>query len=161
MKRCVETVGSEQNIEFAFLTVTQEHAFMIMDKEQTGISVKGKRDAMKAVFVPSRGLISQLGSFTRQLCTNGPELIKRELSPLPAPLLIHIHPESTYRDLASLSEQVLKFTSLSWRSTLPAKLPVTIYYSDLIAGLLSRLKSVPDWSPAMLNVKLRASKWFL
>ncbi len=161
MKRCVETVGSEQNIEFAFLTVTQEHAFMIMDKEQTGISVKGKRDAMKAVFVPSRGLISQLGSFTRLLCTNGPELIKRELSPLPAPLLIHIHPESTYRDLASLSEQVLKFTSLSWRSTLPAKLPVTIYYSDLIAGLLSRLKSVPDWSPAMLNVKLRASKWFL
>jgi hypothetical protein len=44
--------------------VTQEHAFMIMDKEQTGISVKGKRDAMKAVYVPPRGLICQLGSFT-------------------------------------------------------------------------------------------------
>jgi hypothetical protein len=88
-------------------------------------------------------------------------LIKRPVSPLPLPLLVHIHPESTYRDLASLAEQVLKFTSLSWRSTLPAKLPVTIYYSELIAGLLSRLRGVPDWSPAMLNIKLRASKWFL
>ena len=116
---------------------------------------------VKAVFVPQRGVIVQLGSFTRVLCTNGPELIKRPVSPLPAPLLVHIHPESTYRDLASLSEQVLKFTSLSWRSTLPAKLPVTIYYSELIAGLLSRMRGVPDWSPAMLNIKLRASKWFL
>jgi len=161
MRRCVESVGSEQNIEFAFLTVTQDHSFLILDKEQKGITVRSKPGAVKAAYVPMRGLISQLGSFTRLLCTNGPELIKREASPLPAPLLVHIHPESTYRSLSSLTEQVLKFTSLSWRSTLPAKLPVTIYYSDLIAGLLSRLKHVPDWSPAMLNVKLRASKWFL
>jgi hypothetical protein len=161
MRKCVESVGNEQNIEFAFLTVTQEHSFLILDKEQRGIAVRNKHGAFKATYVPMRGLISQLGSFTRLLCTNGPELIKRETSPLPAPLLVHIHPESTYRSLSSLTEQVLKFTSLSWRSTLPAKLPVTIYYSDLIAGLLSRLKHVPDWSPAMLNVKLRASKWFL
>ncbi len=161
MRKCVENVGNEQNMEFAFLTVTQDHSFLILDKEQQGISVRGRPGSAKAVYVPMRGLISQLGSFTRLLCTNGPELIKREMSPLPAPLLVHIHPESTYRSLSSLTEQVLKFTSLSWRSTLPSKLPVTIYYSDLIAGLLSRLKHVPDWSPAMLNVKLRASKWFL
>ena len=161
MRKCAERVGSEQHIEFAFLTVTQDHSFLIMDKEQPGLPIRGRTGAVKAVYVPQRGLISQLGGFTRLLCTNGPELIKREMSPLPAPLLVHIHPESTYRSLSSLTEQVLKFTSLSWRSTLPSKLPVTIYYSDLIAGLLSRLKHVPDWSPAMLNVKLRASKWFL
>ena len=60
--------------------------------------------------------------------------------------------------------------STTWQNAATAVLPiglslihisVTIYYSDLIAGLLSRLKHVPDWSPAMLNVKLRASKWFL
>ncbi len=62
---------------------------------------------------------------------------------------------------AYLTEQVLKFTSLSWRSTLPARKPVTIYYSELIAGLLARFRAGPDWSPAVLNTKLRASRWFL
>jgi hypothetical protein len=161
MKDCVATVGNEQNMEFAFLTVTQDHPFRLFDRVQQGIPMKNQPEVKKAVFVPQRGVVAQLGSFTRLLCTNGPELIKRPVSPLPLPLLVHIHPESTYRDLASLAEQVLKFTSLSWRSTLPAKLPVTIYYSELIAGLLSRLRGVPDWSPAMLNIKLRASKWFL
>ena len=161
MKDCVATLGNEQNVEFAFLTVTQDHPFRLFDRDQSGIPMRNYGDVRKAVFVPQRGAIAQLGSFTRLLCSNGPELIKRPVSPLPLPLLLHIHPESTYRDLASLAEQVLKFTSLSWRSTLPAKLPVTIYYSELIAGLLSRLRAVPDWSPAMLNIRLRSSKWFL
>jgi hypothetical protein len=103
----------------------------------------------------------QLGRYTRLLCTNGPGLIKRVTSPLPSPVLVHLHPESTYRDLAYLTDQVLKFTALSWRSTLPAEKPVTIYYSELIAELLARLHAVPDWSPAVLNTKLRTSKWFL
>jgi hypothetical protein len=161
MKDCVATVGGEQNVEFAFLTATQDHPFRLFDRDQKGVPVRTQADVLKAVFVPQRGVVAQLGAFTRLLCTNGPELIKRRVSPLPLPLLVHIHPESTYRDLASLAEQVLKFTSLSWRSTLPAKLPVTIYYSELIAGLLSRMRTVPDWSSAMLNIKLRASKWFL
>ncbi len=161
MKDCVATVGDEQNLEFAFLTVTQQHPFRLFDREQKGVPLRNNPAVLKAVLVPQRGLIAQLGAFTRLLCTNGPQLIKRPVSPLPLPLLVHIHPESTYRDLSSLTEQVLKFTSLSWRSTLPAKLPVTIYYSELIAALLSRMRTVPDWSPAMLNIKLRASKWFL
>ncbi|EMI16806.1 hypothetical protein RMSM_06275 [Rhodopirellula maiorica SM1] len=37
---------------------------------------------------------------------------------LPRPLLIHLHNQSTYHDL---SEQVLNFTTLSWRSTLPSE----------------------------------------
>ena len=134
MKDCVATLGNEQNVEFAFLTVTQDHPFRLFDRDQSGIPMRNYGDVRKAVFVPQRGAIAQLGSFTRLLCSNGPELIKRPVSPLPLPLLLHIHPESTYRDLASLAEQVLKFTSLSWRSTLPAKLPVTIYYSELIAA---------------------------
>ncbi len=60
-----------------------------------------------------------------------------------------------------LTEQALKFTSLTWRSTLPAAEPVTIYYSELIAGLLARLKHVPEWSPAVLRARLRTSRWFL
>jgi hypothetical protein len=155
---CVAEVGQEQKIEFAFLTVSQEHSFVVLDKSQRGIEVKGGR---KGIYVPKRGTILQVGKYTRLLCTNGPTLLKRVTSPLPAPLLIHLQPQSTYRDLTYLSEQVLKFTGLSWRSMLPASRPVTIYYSELIAELLARLRNIRGWSPATLNLQLRASKWFL
>ena len=156
---CVAQVGNEQNVEFAFLTISHDHPFTMLDKSQQGVNVKeGER---KGIYAPERGTILQLGRYTRLLSTNGSKLIKRSSTPLPTPLLINLHPQSTYRDLTYLSEQVLKFTSLSWKSLLPASDPVTIYYSQLIAGLLARLKNVREWSPATLNIQLRASKWFL
>jgi argonaute-like protein implicated in RNA metabolism and viral defense len=157
--QCVAQIGSEQNIEFAFLTISHDHPFTILDKSQRGIVVKNS--VRKGIYAPERGTILQLGRYTRLLSTSSPRLIKRPSTPLPTPLLIHLHPQSTYYDQTYLSEQVLKFTSLSWKSVFPASDPVTIYYSELIAGLLARLKNVPGWSPAMLNIKLRASKWFL
>ena len=89
------------------------------------------------------------------------DLVARANSPLPKPLLINLHQDSTFFDLDYLAEQVLKFTALSWRSTLPVGTPVTIYYSERIAELLARLRQVPDWSPTALSVKLRWSRWFL
>jgi hypothetical protein len=157
-KRAAIAVGREQTIEFAFLTVTVEHPFLLLDPNQPGTSTRSGR---KGELVPERGTIMQLGRYTRLLCTNGPQLMKHDRAALPAPLLVHIHKGSTFNDLTYLSEQILKFTGLSWRSTLPAKRPVSIYYSELIAGLLGRLRSVPDWTPAVLNAKLRASRWFL
>jgi hypothetical protein len=157
--QCVAQIGSEQNIEFAFLTISHDHPFTILDKSQRGVVVKNS--VRKGIYAPERGTILQLGRYTRLLSTISPRLIKRPSTPLPTPLLIHLHPQSTYYDQTYLSEQVLKFTSLSWKSVFPASDPVTIYYSELIAGLLARLKNVPGWSPAMLNIKLRASKWFL
>lgn len=159
IREAVQEVANEQNIEFAFLTVSFDHPFLVLDKNQPGINVRN--GGKKAVYVPERGTILEVGRFTRLLCTNGPFLIKKENSPHPTPILIHLHRQSTFKDLQYLSEQVLKFTSLSWRSTLPARKPVTIYYSELIAELLARLRSVRDWSPAMLNSKLRPSRWFL
>lgn len=161
-KRAALAVGSEQTIEFAFLTVTIDHPFLLVDPQQPGVTNRyGDKGGAKGILVPERGTIAQIGRYTRLVCTNGPFLIKRENAPLPAPLLVHIHKGSTFNDLAYLSEQVLKFTGLSWRSTLPAKKPVSIYYSELIADLLGRLRSVPGWSPAVLNTRLRASRWFL
>jgi hypothetical protein len=157
--QCVREVGDEQQIEFAFLSVLHDHPFKLLDKAQQGVSKRNREKI--AVYVPNRGVLAQLGAHTRLLCTNGPSLIKRTTSPLPAPLLVKLHEQSTYVDQTYLGEQVLKFTSLSWRSTLPAQTAVTIYYSELIAKMLAKLKTVPDWSPATLNVKLRASKWFL
>ena len=159
--KCVKEVGGEQRVEFAFLTVAHDHSFKMIDTDQKGIEARRGGGSRKGVFAPARGVMAQLGGYTRLLATNGPTLIKRATSPLPSPVLVHLHQQSTYRDQRYLTEQVLKFTALSWRSTLPAHEPVTILYSGMIAGLLARLRNVPDWSPSALNTKLRYSMWFL
>jgi hypothetical protein len=155
---CVADVAGEQVVEFASLQVSQDHPFKIIDRSQPG---KKYGHTMKGVYAPARGFVMQLGASTRLLATNGPDQIKRPLSPLPTPLLVHLHKRSTSKSLDALTEQILKFTSMTWRSTSPAAMPVTIYYSELIAELLARFRTLPDWSPALLNTKLRASKWFL
>lgn len=119
------------------------------------------RDLKKGVFAPARGTIARIGRSTRLLAVNSHKLIKRANSPVPKPLLINLHPDSTFFDLDYLAEQVLKFTALSWRSTLPAGKPVTIFYSERIAELLARLRLIPDWSATALMVRLRWSRWFL
>ena len=159
VRKCVKEAAPEQNVQFAFIDVLHDHSFRIFDYRE-----KGRRAAdggIKGQFVPKRGLTTYIGKNTRLLSTNGPSQIKRSVTPLPAPLLVHLHPHSTGCDLTYLTDQVLKFTSLTWRSVQPAYAPVTIYYSELIAGLLMRLKHVPGWSAVPLNTKLRSSKWFL
>ena len=160
VRDCVTTVGKGLNIEFAFLTVEMGHSFKLFDSEQSGYA-RRPTQGLTGVLAPPRGTIAQLGRYTRLLSTNGPVQLKRPSAPLPSPVLIHLHRESLYRDLDYLAEQVLKFTSLTWRSTLPSYAPVTIYYSELIAELLARLPAVGDWSPATLNSKLRFNRWFL
>jgi hypothetical protein len=88
-------------------------------------------------------------------------LVKRDGEPIPQPLLIELHPTSSYRDLDALTRQVFHFTGLSWRSMLPVSDPVTIFYSHLVADLLARLEGVEHWSDALLDTKLRRSRWFL
>jgi hypothetical protein len=160
VKRAVDVAGDGLRIEFAFLTVSNEHPFMVIDPEYQGLA-GSYSDAVKAKMVPPRGRVVQLGRYTRLLCTIGPTLIKRTQTPLPAPLLVSLHKDSTYRDLQYLSEQILKFTNLSWRGTQPSADPVTIYYSQLIAKDLSRLRAIESWSPTSLNTRLKYSMWFL
>jgi len=154
----VASVGAEQNVEFAFLTVGDRQPFTMLDPGQPGKQARGQR---KGVFAPERGTIVQISPTQRLLAITGPDLIKRAGAPLPRQLHLRLHSASTFRDLDYLTEQVLKFTSLSWRSTLPAGRPVTTYYSELMAELLARLHAVPDWSPALLNTRLKYSRWFL
>jgi hypothetical protein len=160
VKACVDQVGVGLSVQFAFLTISKDHCFLVTDPEFSGLR-NDRTNEVKAKMVPPRGRVVQLGRFTRLLCTKGPSLIKRPVTPLPAPVLIHLHPESTYRDLQYLSEQVLKFTNLSWRGTQPAEDPVTVYYSEMIGKLLGRLRKVDGWSPSLLNTRLRHSMWFL
>jgi hypothetical protein len=68
--------------------------------------VKRGSDALKGVFAPARGTIAKIGRSTRLVATNSGKLIKRQNSPLPAPLLISLHPDSTFKDVDYLAEQV-------------------------------------------------------
>ncbi len=157
---CARAVGGEQHIQMAFVTISHDHPFSLFDRAERGEPV-GKTGRFKGIFAPARGTIARIGPYTRLLCVNAGKLIKRPNSPLPMPLLVSLHPDSTFKDVDYLAEQALKFTSLSWRSVLPAGSPVTIYYSERIAELLGRLREVPDWSPSAVNVKLKWSRWFL
>jgi hypothetical protein len=158
---CAKQVGAAQTLQMAFITVSHDHPFYLFDPKEPGVPLFRGSDIKKGVFAPARGTIARIGRSTRLLAVNSHKLIKRANSPLPKPLLINLHPDSTFSDLDYLAEQVLKFTALSWRSTLPAGTPVTIFYSERIAELLARLRLVPDWSAAALTVKLRWSRWFL
>lgn len=158
---CAKQVGTAQNLQMAFVTVSHDHPFFLFDPKEPGIRVHRDSDVMKGVLAPARGTIAHIGRWTRLLAVNSRTLIKRANSPLPKPLLINLHQDSTFLDLDYLAEQVLKFTALSWRSTLPVETPVTVYYSERIAELHARLRQVPDWSAAALQVQLRWSRWFL
>ena len=158
---CTREIGSEQDIQLAFVTVTHDHPFMLIDYKARGVLAMKGNKLKKGIYAPSRGTIAQIGRSSRLLAVNSDWLIKRTNTPLPKPLLINVHPDSTFTDVDYLSEQVLKFTSLSWRSTLPTRTPVTIFYSEIIAELLGRLRDVPQWSTTALDVKLKYSRWFL
>ena len=140
------------------MTVSHEHPFVLFDRCQPG---KATPKGLKGAYVPERGLIAQTDRYSRLVTATGQTLLKRSESPMTKPLQVRLHRHSTFTDLHYLSEQVLKFTTLSWRSTLPSADPVTIYYSELIARHLTRLRAIPDWSPALLDARLRTSKWFL
>jgi hypothetical protein len=159
VSECIAEVGSEQTVQFAFLSIEENHPFALTDIGEPGIAQRP--GGAKGTYAPKRGTIVQTGRYSRLLAVNGPALVKRPNASLPRPLQIRLHAQSSFRDQTYLAEQVLKFTSLSWRSTRPAGRPVTIHYSELIARLLARFRSLPDWSPAVLNTKLRASRWFL
>ena len=155
---CIQEMQSEYDIQFAFLNLVEGHPFYLFDPNQGGVWEKKTRTS-KGKLVPERGTICQLGRFSRLVCSQGPRLMRHDAAP--QPWMVHLHPASTFKDLDYLALQVLKFSAMSWRSTNPAPEPVSIFYSELIAKLLSRLKTVEHWSPKMLNLKLRPSRWFL
>ena len=82
IKECVAEVGSEQIVEFAFLTISHQHPFTLLDKSQAGILRKGLK---KGTYVPERGTIVEIGRYTRLLCTTGAAQIKKPHAPLPKP----------------------------------------------------------------------------
>jgi len=157
---CAREIGAQQDIKMAFVTHIARASILHHRSVRAWHRRPEGSEAKKGVYAPAREQLPVLARYTSARRQSG-KLIKRANTPLPKPLLISLHPDSTFKDVDYLAEQALKFTSLSWRSTLARGHACTIFYSERIAELLGRLKDVPDWSSAPLSVRLKWSRWFL
>lgn len=146
------------NVECAFVHVVSSHPWMLIDMAQHGVPT-GYR--VKGVNVPRRGLYLQLSKSECLITTTGPKELKKDTDGIPSPLLLRLHRDSNFTSMEYLAKQAFQFTSHSWRTFLPASLPVTIAYSELIARLLGDLSRLTKWSPDVLRGKLGRSRWFL
>jgi len=153
----VQRLSKDYKVEFAFLHLSEHHDWMIFDKNQAGIASK----QFKGKYVAPRGIVVPLGQNTSLLTLIGPTQTKTAIQGAPKPLLIHLHEGSTFTDLFYLSKQIYRFTFLSYRSFIPATLPVTMLYSEKIAELLGVLRTIPNFNADAVRLHLRQSKWFL
>lgn len=150
--------GQYAKVEFAFVHLSDAHDWSLFDQNSPGRST-GRQ--VRGRLVPGRGHAVPVSRSEMLLSVTGPWDMKLPLQGLPRPLLLHLHRESTFTDLEYLAGQVFRFTALSWRRPYPSARPVTIMYSDLIAGLLGQLRHVKNWNSDIVATDLRASRWFL
>jgi hypothetical protein len=159
IKELVEGLTSDfAGVEFAFVTVVDDHPWMILDENEKGVSV-GK--GSKGKYVAGRGFAVPISRSEMLVTVKGPREMKSESQGAPKPLQLKLHRESTFTDIDYLAGQLFRFTAMSWRRPYPSAKPVTILYSDLIAGLLGKLRHVTNWNSDVIFGKLRYSRWFL
>ncbi|OQX69557.1 MAG: hypothetical protein B6A08_04350 [Sorangiineae bacterium NIC37A_2] len=145
--------------EYAFLHVADAHPFQIFDENQQG--QPAGRGAKKGIAAPPRGLMVHLSRRDALLCLKGARELKQAGDGHPAPLLLRLHRDSTFRDLTYLGRQAYAFACHSWRSFLPAPVPITILYSQLVAEGLRNLSTVSGWSDDAIIGRIGRTRWFL
>ncbi|MDI6809884.1 MAG: Piwi domain-containing protein [Candidatus Eisenbacteria bacterium] len=149
-------------VEYAFVHVSNSHPWKVFDKNAEGIKHwDNYKKFTKGEYVPFRGLCIPLGPQAGLLTLTGPHQLKNHLQGCPEPILVSIHPESTFKSWEYLAGQVFNLTFMSWRSFFPSSRPVTIEYSDFIAKMMGSLRDISNWNPDILSTKLRESRWFL
>ena len=108
--------GQYAKVEFAFLTVSDEHDWVLFDQHSSGYNGRGKG-------VPGRGHAIQVSRSEMLVSVTGPRDMKLPLQGLPKPLLLKLHRESTFTDMEYLAGQAFRFTAMSWRRPYPSREP--------------------------------------
>jgi len=136
-------------VEYAFLQLNEQHPYLVFDTSQNGVfDYDTKRG--QGVYAPRRASTLQLSNRDGLLCLTGPNEVKRPADGMPSPLLLILHKDSSFTDMTYLTRQVFAFACHSWRTFLPASVPVTIQYSDLIAKTLGPLSLLDKWDPDVI-----------
>lgn len=149
----------DYDIKFAFLSFGEHHPYMIFDLDQNGVSNR-YGNIVKGKLVPQRGTNFLLEHGICLLQLKGPKDIKTDRQGFTPPLLIKIHPKSTFTDTTYLVQQVFRLTNISYRSFTPSQLPVTLFYASLITDQLNNLSHVNGWNTDFIR-QLRNRKWFI
>jgi hypothetical protein len=155
VKQVVSELG-DYNVEFAFIHVAESHPYLLFDTSQNGLG-----SSRKGAYAPDRGKYLQLSEHTSIVSLTGAHELKKAIDGLPTPIQLILHKDSTFKDLTCLSKQVLKFGAHSWRSFTPASMPVSVYYSQLMAQMLGQLNDISFWNPDALYNKIGTTRWFL
>jgi len=150
----------DYDVEYAFVQLSEHHPYILFDKNQGGaFDYETKRH--KGVYAPERGRYLEIGNREVLLSLTGPKEVKRPEDGTPRPLLLSLHRDSTFTDMTYLTRQVFAFASHSWRTFLPASVPVTIQYSNLIANALGHLSLLDRWNPDVMLGRIGKTRWFL
>ena len=150
----------QYDVKYAFLHVNERHPYMLFDTEEKG-AWDAERRCTKGQYAPARGQYLRLGTRETLLSLIGPKDVKRPENGTPRPLLLSLHPGSTFVNMDYLTEQVFAFACHSWRTFLPISLPVTIQYPNLIANSLGSLSRLPWWNPDIMLGQIGKGLWFL
>lgn len=154
VKKVMSEIG-DFNVEYAFVHVAQGHPFLLFNTDnKTGHYGKG-------IFSPTRTTYLQMSKHTSLVVLTGGQELKKKTDGIPSPVRLILHKDSTFTDMAYLCKQIVKFGAHSWRSFSAAPMPVSIYYSQLMAQMLSQLTEVNTWSPDALFNKIGSTRWFL
>lgn len=151
---------TDYSVDFAFLHLAQDHEMVLFDSNNPGAKVF-RSDELKGEFAPIRGQYIVLNKHNAILSLTGAKEVKKPTDGLPYPVLLHLHPASTFTDLEYLTKQVYIFACHSWKSFDMARMPVTIMYSQLIARLLGRLGALSNFSLDSIHGRLNRLRWYL
>jgi len=143
------------DVEYALVHVNDSHELNIFDHSYAGSERKSRRDAL----IPPRQLAIDIGTRERLVVLMGPSQY-RGFGTF-SPLRLELDETSTFRDIDYLAEQVFAFSFMSWRTFNPGVLPATIRYSELMAEMSQRLRSILPWNEDLVRTKLQRKLWFL
>lgn len=124
------------SIRYALVHLSYNHNYRVFLNE-------GNKQPVKGTFV-------QVSTFQALL----------HLGKSAAPILLRVDKRSKYKDIYSITKQALFFLHLSHRTFLTPSKPVTITYPSRMAKIVSELRQVPNWDPAILN-QISDKLWFI
>ena len=150
---------SDFDVEYAFVQVSSDHDWKLFDRSASGAPYR--QTSSKGVAVPQRGQIVPLGPRAALVTLTGPSQLKTDQQGCPSPMLVSVHPSSTFNSLDYIAKQVFDLTFMSWRSFMPSTEPVSVSYPNMVVRLLANLRQIPNFNPDILITKLRESRWFL
>jgi hypothetical protein len=151
---------TDYRVQFAFLHVKDKHPYSLFDEQEQG-SLDRQSGLYRGKYCPQRGTFLRISRDQTLACPWGAREVRQAEHGYPKPILLELHERSTFADHTYLARQVLNFASHSWRSFGPARMPVTILYSELVAEILGKLKDVDGWSADILPTVLGKRRWFL